>query len=101
MKLAEAMKTVLKVNGRSQVWLAETLGYRSQSAISQMFLRGNINLNTLCAIMEVLDYEVTIQPRKTTPGARPNGQIVLESGTDGLTIIGRYDPRWKHPKKTD
>ena len=95
MKVDEAIKAILKANGKSQTWLAEKVGYSSQSAISQMLGRGNINLNTLCVLLDALDYEITIQPKRRA-GARPAGQVVLESKTEGLNVVGRYDPSRRH-----
>lgn len=77
MKFKEAIVTMLKDNNKSQRWLAEKMGITAPG-VGQMLSRENATLNSLIKVCEILDYEVTIQPKRRT-GARPQGQIVLES----------------------
>lgn len=72
----DAIELLLKQEGKTKGWLADKLGVK-QNAISQMLKRGNITVDTLYQICEVLEYEITIQPSRK-PGARPNKQIVIE-----------------------
>lgn len=72
----EAIEALLKENGKSKSWLADGLGVR-QNAISQMLMRGNVTVDTLYQICELLEYEITIQPKRRQ-GARPKGQISIE-----------------------
>jgi hypothetical protein len=76
-----AIEQALKDNKKTKVWLAEKMGYKFPTAISNMLARGNMELDTLCRICEILDYEVTIQPKRRS-GARPAGQIVIERGNN-------------------
>lgn len=73
----EAIEKLLKDNRKSKTWLSEGMGYNRPTAISNMLARGNMALDTLCRICELLEYEVTIQPRRKS-GVRPNGQIVID-----------------------
>lgn len=72
----DAIELLLKQEGKTKGWLADKLGVK-QNAISQMLKRGNITVDTLYQICEVLEYEITIQPVRK-PGARPSKQIVIE-----------------------
>ena len=73
----DAIITLLSDNKKSQVWLAEKMGYARPSGVSQMLQRGNITVDTLLRICDLLDYEITIQPKRRV-GARPQGQIVID-----------------------
>lgn len=77
MQQREAIEELLRQTGKSKGWLAEKMGYARPNAISQMLMRNNITVDTLYKICEILDYEITIQPKRRA-GARPNGQIVIE-----------------------
>ena len=72
----DAIVALLNQAGKSKRWLADKLGVK-QNAISQMLKRGNITVDTLYQICEVLEYEITIQPKRRV-GARPNKQIEIE-----------------------
>lgn len=76
MKFKDAVLSMLKYNNKSQRWLAEEMGI-SAPGVGQMLARENATLNSLVKVCEILDYEVTIQPKRKS-GARPQGQIVLE-----------------------
>lgn len=77
MLIKEAIKILLKDNNKTQTWLSDRMGYNKPTAIANMLSRGNLTLDTLFTICEILGYEVTIQPKHRT-GPRPRGQIVLE-----------------------
>lgn len=81
MQLREAVGKLLDDNNKTKSWLAEKLGYALPTGVTNMLARGNVNLNTLCKICDLLDYEITIQPRRKS-GPRPNGQIILEGRKD-------------------
>lgn len=81
MKFKEAVVTMLKDNNKSQRWLAEKMGI-SAPGVGQMLARDNATLSSLIKVCEILDYEVTIQPKRKS-GVRPQGQIVLESRNEG------------------
>ena len=77
MVVKEAIKALLKDNKKSQVWLAEKMGYTKPTAINNMLARGNLTVETLYKICEIMEYEITIQPKRRS-GARPAGQILIE-----------------------
>lgn len=81
MQQKDAIEKLLKDNNKTKGWLAEKLGYALPTGVYNMLARGNVNLNTLCRICELLDYEITIQPKRKS-GPRPSGQIVLEGGKE-------------------
>ena len=81
MKLKEAIERLLADNGKNKSWLSEKMGYPRPTAVSNMLMRGNIQLDTLCRICELFEYEITIQPRRKK-GTRPEKQIVLEIGEE-------------------
>ena len=88
MMVYEAVRAILKQKDKNQSWLAAELGYSSPAGVNQMLMRGNMNLNTLCTILDTLGYELTAQPKRTN-GARPTGQVVIESSVKGLARLKR------------
>ncbi len=78
MQLKDAVTQMLKDNGKTKVWLAQKLGYKFPSGLSNRLKCSNITLENLCKICEQLDYEVCIQPTKIR-GSRPEKQIVLDA----------------------
>ena len=77
MQIKDAVKVLVKDNNKTQSWLSERMGYNNPTGVANMLARGNLTLDTLYTICEVMDYEITIQPKRRS-GARPQGQIVLE-----------------------
>ena len=77
MKQKDAILTILKEHKKTQVWLAEALGYSNPTGVSQMLRRGNITVDTLARICDLFDYEITIQPKRTK-GKPPQGQLLIE-----------------------
>ena len=82
MKLREAITTLIKDNNKTKAWVAEKMGYKSPSGVTNILATGNITLENLYKMCELFDYEISIQPKRKT-GPRPNGQIVLEGTTAG------------------
>ena len=78
MNQADAIEKLLKDTGHTKTHLSELMGYSRPTGISNMLKRGNIEVDTLCKICKLLDYEVTIQP-KSKGGARTKGQIVIDA----------------------
>ena len=87
MTLPLAIEALLKQNGKKKVWLAEQLGYSSYGGVGNMFRRGNLTVGMLLKICDLLDYEVTIQPKRKA-GSRPQGQFIID-GVDGVTKQSR------------
>lgn len=78
----EVIEKLLSDNNKSKAYLAEEMGYQFSTAISNMLARGNMELNTLCRICEIMGFEVTIQPKRKS-GPRPVGQIVIDRREGG------------------
>lgn len=78
MDIKNAIKTLLKDNNKTQTWLADKMGYADPSGIAQTLQRNAITLDTLSRICDIMDYEISIQPKRRA-GSRPQGQIVIES----------------------
>lgn len=76
MKLADAVRQMIKEKKTTQRSVALKMGYKSQSPFGTMLSRGNMNVTTLVKIANLLDYEVVLQPVK--PGKKPEGQIAIE-----------------------
>lgn len=80
MTIKEAIKSLLKYKKTTQSALADKMGYASPSGIGQMLQRGNLTVETLVKICDLLDYEVTIQPKRG--GRRPEGQFIIEGSSE-------------------
>lgn len=78
MTIKEAIKSLLKYKKTTQSALADKMGYASPSGIGQMLQRGNLTVETLIKICDLLDYEVSIQPKRG--GRRPEGQFIIDGG---------------------
>lgn len=76
MKIAEAIKTIMKAKKVTQMKLAEETGYKGQSSVATR-LRGDMQMSTAYKMLEALDYEIVIQP-KSTRGKRANGAYVID-----------------------
>ena len=85
MRQKEAIERLLKDNNKTKRWLADKLGYALPTGVSNMLARGNVTLNTLIKICDVLEYEITIQPRRRC-GPRPAGQIVIDGGEEEKSL---------------
>lgn len=78
MNITDGIKRLLSDNNKSQSWMAEKMGYTKATAVNNILRRGNITLETLIKMCDILEYEVTVQPKRKA-GARPNGQVVFEN----------------------
>lgn len=67
-------KELLKASPMTQTQLAKTLGV-NQSNVSMNMGHDNPSINTVLAYLEILGYELVVQPKK--PGRRPDGQILI------------------------
>lgn len=77
MTCADAIRALLKESKKSQMALAEELGYARASSINNMIASGNVEMNTMVRICDALGYEISVQPKRQR-GARPDGQIVID-----------------------
>ena len=63
MKLGEAINKLVKDNKKSHASLAEMIGRKNPTFISNMVSRGNANIATLLEITDALGYEVIVRPK--------------------------------------
>ena len=63
MNLKEAIKKLIKDNNKSYASMAELIGRKTPTFISNMINRGNCNIDTLLEITDVLGYEIVIKPK--------------------------------------
>ena len=63
MKLGEAINKLVKDNKKSHASLAELIGRKNPTFISNMVSRSNANVVTLLEITDALGYEVIIRPK--------------------------------------
>ena len=75
MKHTEAIKIAMKQAGITQTEMRSQLGI-SQSSMSERISHKNISVKNLTEILDVIGYELVIQPR--TEGERPVGQYALD-----------------------
>ena len=63
MKLGEAINKLVKDNKKSHASLAQMIGRKTSTFISNMVIRGNTNIDTLLEITDALGYEIIIRPK--------------------------------------
>lgn len=63
MKLGEAINKLVKDNKKSHASLAELIGRKNPTFISNIVGRGNSNVATLLEITDALGYEIIIRPK--------------------------------------
>lgn len=76
MKIGEAIKEAMKRQKTTQKQLAERIGAKSQSVISERLRMNNLSVDTVIEMLDAIGYELVIQEKKR--GRRPEGQIVIE-----------------------
>lgn len=81
MNITKAIRIIIKEKRVTQTKLAEMLGYKSQSGVG-MRLKSDMQMSTVVQMLDVLDYEVIIQP-KSTRGKRANGAYVIDNKEEG------------------
>lgn len=79
MIIGDAVRKAMKETKTTQVKLAERLSNPerqvSQTVISERLNHSNMSVNLLLEMLDKLDYELVIQPKKR--GRRPEGQILV------------------------
>lgn len=80
MTTSEIIKTIMKEKGVKQNALSAAMGHNSPSAIYNILQRNNMDTDNLVKILDLLDYEVVVQPK--TQGKRKEGSMVLTSGDE-------------------
>ena len=63
MKLSEAINKLVKDNKKSHASLAELIGRKTPTYISNICIRNNTNVNTLLEITDALGYEIILKPK--------------------------------------
>ena len=78
MKIGEAIRQAMKNQKTTQKQLADRIGAKSQSVISERLRMDNLSINTVIEILDGIGYEMVIQEKKR--GRRPEGQIIIDRG---------------------
>ena len=63
MNLKEALTKLFKDNNKSHAGMAELIGRKNPTFISNMVTRGNCNVDTLLEITDALGYEIILKPK--------------------------------------
>lgn len=77
MNAGEVIKTAMKAKGMTQTQMAKLLN-KTQSVIATRLNNGNISADVMCEMLDLLGYELVVQPKKR--GKRADGQIVINQG---------------------
>ena len=80
MKIGEAIRQAMKNQKTTQKQLADRIGAKSQSVISERLKMDNLSINTVIEMLDGIGYEMVIQEKKR--GRRPEGQIIIDRGED-------------------
>lgn len=78
MKINEAIKLAMKNQKTTQQQLADRIGAKSQSVISERLKMKNLSADTILEMLDAIGYELVIQEKKR--GRRSEGQIVIDRG---------------------
>ena len=78
MKIGEAIRQAMKNQKTTQKQLADRIGAKSQSVISERLKMNNLSINTVIEMLDGIGYEMVIQEKKR--GRRPEGQIIIDRG---------------------
>lgn len=75
MKIGKAIDAAMKSTKTTQTQLAQRIGAKSQSVISERLRMNNLSIDKIVEMLDAVGYEVVIQEKKR--GRRPEGQIVI------------------------
>ena len=75
----EAISKIMKERGYTQFEMAKKIGKEKATDVSARLASKNMTFNKALEMLEVMGYEVTVQPMKTEPGPRIKGQYVIVS----------------------
>lgn len=75
MKIGKAIESAMKSTKTTQTQLAERIGAKSQSVISERLRMNNLSIDRIVEMLDAVGYEVVVQEKKR--GRRPEGQIVI------------------------
>ena len=68
MNVNDILKAIKDDKGCSYAYLAEKTGKKNLNNISEMFRKKSINLNSLIMLLDAMDYDILIQPKKGLKG---------------------------------
>lgn len=75
MKMEDAIRKAMKASGVTQMQLAQRMGYKYQSVISERLRRGHLPIEVARQMVNHCGYELVVQPIRA--GKRPAGQMVI------------------------
>lgn len=78
MKIKEVIRLAMKETKTTQQQLADRIGAKHQSVISERLKMDNLSINTALEMLEALGYEMVIQEKRR--GRKREGQITIERG---------------------
>lgn len=78
MNISKAISMIMKEKKVTQQAMAVSIGKKKATDVSARLSSKNLTFDKAIEMLNVLGYEVVIQPKK--PGVRPQGQIVIEGG---------------------
>ena len=84
MTMNKAIARVMKDKGVTQMMMAQGIGKKRPNDVSARLMSNNMSMDRAIEMLEVLGYEITIQPKRR--GARPSGQIVI-CGSDTASFV--------------
>lgn len=73
----EAISKIMKERGYTQFAMAKKIGKEKATDVSARLASKNMTFNKALEMLEVMGYEVTVQPMKTEPGPRIKGRMSL------------------------
>lgn len=79
MEFKDAMKEIFKDNGYSQSAMAEALGYKHQSGMSQQLRNNNMSIKVLLKILKILRYEIRIVPIGNKNEGTSRKTVIIDS----------------------
>ena len=63
MNIKDAIKKLIKDNNKSYASMAEMIGRKNATFVSNIVIRGNCNIDTLLEMTDALGYEIVIKPK--------------------------------------
>jgi DNA-binding XRE family transcriptional regulator len=76
MKIKEVIRLAMKETKTTQQQLANMIGAKHQSVISERLKMDNLSINTALEMLEALGYEMVVQEKRR--GRKREGQITIE-----------------------
>lgn len=80
MKANEIVKSLIKQSDFTQTTLAKAMGYNNQSSIANRLNKNDMGVSLLAKMLDVLGYDLVIQPKKR--GRKAEDQFIIEPEDD-------------------